>query len=67
MKSILCIVNPVSGLKKSLKVYYEVEKKNFRHLKDPNFLLYSIVLPLKVIGTSSAFELPSHVDKADVR
>ena len=27
MKSILCIVNPVSGLEKSLKVYYEVEKK----------------------------------------
>ena len=25
MKNILCIVNPVSGLKKSLKVYYEVE------------------------------------------
>ena len=27
MKSILCIVNRVSGLEKSLKVYYEVEKK----------------------------------------
>ena len=33
MKSILCIVNPVSGLKKSLKVYYEVEKK----IKDAGF------------------------------
>ena len=25
MKNICCIVNPVSGLKKSLKVYYEVK------------------------------------------
>ncbi len=33
MKKICCIVNPVSGLKKSLKVYYEAknhfEKSNF--------------------------------------
>ena len=33
MKNICCIVNPVSGLKKSLKVYYEAknyfEKSNF--------------------------------------
>ena len=27
MKNILCIVNPVSGLKKSLKVLKEVKKK----------------------------------------
>ena len=36
MKKICCIVNPVSGLKKSLKVYYEAknhfEKSNLaRH------------------------------------
>ena len=33
MKNICCIVNPVSGLKKSLKVYYEAknlfEKSDF--------------------------------------
>ena len=33
MKNILCIVNPVSGLKKSLKVYYEVENT----IKDHGF------------------------------
>ena len=27
MKNILCIVNPVSGLKKSLKVFNEVKNK----------------------------------------
>ena len=35
MKNILCIVNPVSGLKKSLKVFYEVESK----LKESNINL----------------------------
>ena len=37
MKNILCIVNPVSGLKKSLKVFYEVESKlkavSYTHLR----------------------------------
>ena len=35
MKKICCIVNPVSGLKKSLKVFYEVESK----LKESNVSL----------------------------
>ena len=34
MKNILCIVNPVSGLKKSLKVYYELENI----IKDHSFI-----------------------------
>ena len=34
MKNILCIVNPVSGLKKSLKVYYELENI----IKDHGFI-----------------------------
>jgi len=46
MKSILCIVNPVSGLKESLKVYYEVEKK----IRDagffPNYLPQAMLVML---------------------
>ena len=39
MKKIACIVNPVSGLKKSLKVYYEVENEiNSRNFKPILFL-----------------------------
>ena len=39
MKKIACIVNPVSGLKKSLKVYYEVENEiNQRNFKPILFL-----------------------------
>ena len=33
MKNVCCIVNPVSGLKKSLKVYYEAKN----HFEESNF------------------------------
>ena len=38
MKNILCIINPVSGLKKSLKVYYEVENTIKKHGFIPKLL-----------------------------
>ena len=39
MKNILCIVNPVSGLKKSLKVYYELENTIKEHSFNPELLI----------------------------
>ena len=38
MKNILCIINPVSGLKKSLKVYYEVKSVIESHGFTPQLL-----------------------------
>jgi len=38
MKNVLCIINPVSGLKKSLKVYYEVKSVIESHGFTPQLL-----------------------------
>ena len=38
MKNVLCIVNPVSGLKKSLKVYHEVKNVIQNHGFSPELL-----------------------------
>ena len=52
MKNILCIVNPVSGLKKSLKVFYEVESK----LKESN-------INLELFVSKSSNHIQSYVSK----
>ena len=59
MKKIACIVNPVSGLKKSLKVYYEVENEiNSRNFKPILFLSKYAGHVNKIIES-----LPENIDR----
>ena len=59
MKNILCIVNPISGLKKSLKVYYEVENT----IKDNGFAPH--LLQTKYAGHARKFVSELQQDQFD--